>query len=509
MPTTIAEIQDMNRTIGEIGEFVRERTDALTGDFTALREENDRIRADVAAMQEQRRARRRSEVARVDDSERGIRVTAGRFAGCSPLDVGVMRSLAYSHRDDPDAPHARSWVVQLGEATRSMVTDLTPDVVDRHFQSIERRLRSAYVAAPVSGAHVRDPEMQYRQVVQPVLGHMREVAMRAAMDSTTAGMGDELVPTLERAELWMDVNLQALVMGLIPNFNMPSNPFDIPTQLGDVNFYPGVENTATTTTALATGKVSLSAHELVAQVPFSFSLDEDNALPSLLGEIRNSLVRNTAEVIDDIILNADTTAANGINSDDASITKAEAGKAHWLIGYDGLIHLPLVENTAMANDHAAAVSDDMFNEIRAKMGRYGARPSELAWIMDVNTFIRAQSVDAFRTMDKLGPNATVLTGMLGAVEGIPVIVSEQMRLADADGKVSSDGNTSDTGRLLLVNRNQWAQGFRRNLTLDATRDASKRQTVVTVSFRHALTERSGTRSTATHTALQYNITGVA
>ena len=509
MPTTIEEIQDMNRTISEIGEFVRERTDALTGDFTTLREENDRLRADVAGLQEQRRARRRSEVARVDDSERGIRVTAGRFAGCSPLDIGMMRSLAYSHRDDPDAPHARSWVAQLGEATRSMVTDLTPDVVDRHFQSIERRLRSAYVAAPVSGAHARDPEMQYRQVVQQVLGHMRDVAMRAAMDSTTAGTGDELVPTLERAELWMDVNLHTLVMGLIPMFLMPSQPFDIPTQLGDVNFYPGVENTGTTPTALATSKVSLNSHELAAQVPFSFSLDEDNALPSLLGEIRNSLVRNTAEVIDDILLNADTTAVNGINSDGGTISVSDAGKAHWLIGYDGLIHLPLVDNTAMANDHGEGVSDGMFNEIRAKMGRYGVRPSELAWIMDVNTFIRAQSVDTFRTMDKLGPNATVLTGMLGAIDGIPVIVSEQMRLADTDGKVSGDGNNSDTGRLLLVNRTQWAQGFRRNLTLHATRDPSKRQTVVTVSFRHALTERSGTRSTATHTALQYNITGVA
>ena len=509
MPTTIEEIQNMNRTITEIGDFVRQRTDALTGDFTALREENNRLRADVAGLQEQRRARRRSEIARVDDSERGIRVTAGRFAGCSPLDIGVMRSLAYSHRDDPDAPYARSWSAQLAEATRSMVTDLTPDVVDRHFQSIERRLRSAYVAAPASGAHVRDPEMQYRQVVQPVLGHMREVAMRAAMDSTTEGAGEDLVPTLERAELWMDVNLQTLVMGLIPNFNMPSNPFDIPTQLGDVNFYPGMENTEPATTAIATGRVSLTAYELVAQVPFSFSLDEDNVLPSLLGEIRSSLVRNTAEVIDDVILNADTTEANGINSDDANINRSDAGKAHWLIGYDGLIHLPLVENSAMANEHAADVSDDMFNEIRAKMGRYGVRPSELAWIMDVNTFIRAQSVATFRTMDKLGPNATVLTGMLGAIEGIPVIVSEQMRLADVDGKVSDGGNNSDTGRLLLFNRNQWAQGFRRNLTLDAVRDPSRRQTVVTVSFRHALTERTGSRPTATHTALQYNITGVA
>ena len=509
MPTAIEEIQDMNRTIAEIGDFVRERTDALTGDVTVLKDENQRLRADLAALQEQRRARRRSEISRADDSERGIRVVSGRFAGFSPLDIGIMRSVAQSHRDDPDAPHARSWAVQLGEATRSMVTDLTPDAVDRHFQSIERRLRGAYVAGTIPGAHPRDPEMQYRQVVQPMLGHLREVAVRAAMDSTTPGAGDELVPTLERAELWMDVNLQTLVAGLIPTFPMPSQPFDIPTQLGDVNFYPGIENAGATSTALTTAKVTLSAHELVAQVPFSFTLDEDNVLPSLLGEIRTTLVRNSAEVLDDIILNADTTGTDSINADDGTITAADGGSAHWLLGYDGLLHLPLVDNTDMSNDHGAAVSDDMFNAVRAKMGRYGVRPSELAWIMDVNTFIRAQSVDTFRTMDKLGPNATVLTGMLGAVEGIPVIVSEQMRLADEDGRVTAGGNAVNTGRLLLVNRNQWAQGFRRQLTVDVVRDPHKRQTVVTVSFRHALTERTGSRTTATHTALQYNITGVA
>ena len=508
MTTTIEEIQEMNRTITQIGDFVRERTEAISGDVTVLREENDRLRADVAKLQEQRRARRRAVIARAEDSERGIRVNSGRFAGFGPLEIGIMRSVAHSHREDPDAPHARSWSAQLNDATRSLVADITPDAVDRHFQSIERRLRSAYVTSPILGAHARDPEMQYRQVVQPMLGHLREIAVRAAMDSTTPGIGDELVPTLERAELWMDVNLQTLVAGLIPTFPMPSQPFDIPTQLGDVNFYPGVENRGATSTALATAKVTLDARELVAQVPFSFSLDEDNVLPSLLGEIRSTLVRNSAEVLDDIILNADTTAVNGINADDGTISTVDAGSAHWLLGYDGLLHQPLVDNPAMSNDHAAAVSDDMFNSIRASMGRYGVRPSELAWIMDVNTFIRAQSVDTFRTMDKLGPNATVLTGMLGAVEGIPVIVSEQMRLADEDGKVTHGGNAVDTGRLLLVNRNQWAQGFRRQLTVDVVRDPHKRQTVVTVSFRHALTERTGSRSTATHTALRYNVTGV-
>ena len=331
---------------------------------------------------------------------------------------------------------------------------------------------------------------------------------RAAMDSTTAGSGDELVATLEARELWMDVNLQTLVTPLVHTFAMPSNPFDLPRQLGDVDFYPGTENVATTSTAPGTGKTTLAAYELVGQAPYSFTLEED-AVIAMLPEIRAGLVRNVAEALDDIVLNADTSTSTNINADGTTISASDAGKGQWLIGYDGLIHLPLVDNTGQSNDHGAAVSDDMFNEIRAKLGKYGARPSELVWVMDVNTFIRAQSITQYRTMDKLGPNATVLTGMLGASEGIPVIVSEQMKLADTDGKVTDGGNVADTGRLLIFNRTQWAQGLRREMTLDVDRDTQKRQTVVTVSFRHALAERSGSRSAATHTALQYDITGVA
>ena len=505
MTTTIDEIKQLNQTVNEIGGFVKERTDDLTGRISLLTEESERLRTEVAALQERQRERRRAEVARADETERGIRVTTGRFAGYTPLDLGIMRAVAQNHRDDPDAPHARTWAMQLIDATRSLVSEMTPEAVDRHFQRIEHRMRAAYSQDSISHSLARDPAMQFRQVVMPTLTHLRDIAVRAAMDSTTPGQGDELVPTLERAELWMDVNLLTLVSGLIPSFPMPSQPFDIPTQLGDVNFYPGRENVEAAATALATSRVTLDARELVAQVPFSFSLEEDNVLPSLLGEIRTTLVRNSAEVLDDIILNADTTTVDNINADGATISASEPRMGHWLLGYDGLLHLPLVDNPDMAIDHDEPVSDDLFNTIRSKMGRYGVRPSELAWIMDVATYIRAQSVPNYRTMDKLGPNATVLTGMLGAIEGIPVIVSEHLRPADIEGKVTSGGNAADTGRVLLVNRSQWAQGFRRELSVTVDRDPRMRQTVVTVSFRHALTERSGARSTATHTALGYNI----
>ena len=289
--------------------------------------------------------------------------------------------------------------------------------------------------------------------------------------------------------------------------SIPSNPFQIPLQMGDVNWYPGAENVAPENTALSTARQTLTAHELVAEVPWSYDLDED-AVIAMMEELRRGLLRNAREVIDDVILNGDTSTVDNINADGATISSDDAGKGHWLVGFDGLLHLPLVDNSKQAIDHGAGVSDDMFNEVRARLRKYGVRPSEAVYVTDVNTFIRSLGVSNFRTLDKFGPQATLLTGQLGAVEGIPVIVSEQMALADADGKVTDGGNVASTGRLLIVNRSQWRLGFKRELAIETVRDAQKRQNIMVVSFRIALQERSGNRPTATHTALQYNITGV-
>ena len=243
------------------------------------------------------------------------------------------------------------------------------------------------------------------------------------MDSTTAGTGDELVPTQEAGALWMDVNLETMVAPLFSRVEMPSNPFEIPLQLGDVNWFPGTENSATTSTALTTAKQTLTAYELVGQIPWSLTIDED-AVIAMAREVRGSLIHN------------------------------------------------------------AAVSDDMFNEIRGKLGKYGVRPSEVVYVTDINTYIKSLTVSNFRILDKLGPAATLLTGQLGAVKGIPVLVSEQMKLADTDGKVT-DGSAGTTGRLLIANRSQWRIGFRRELSIETDRDIQKRQNIMVVSMRLA------------------------
>ncbi len=487
---TTSDIDVIKKDLVEVNAFVRERFEPVSREVGLLREETERIKQSVGAAAERERSVRRSALSSYAQEAALPTVPSGAYAGMDILDLALVRRFARSQRREGFGP---AWIERAEEAKRLLASSITFSDIQSSHLAAERRLERWFsVDSKDTG--------QFQGFSRQLLGSMT----RAAMDSTTAGSGDELVATLESRELWQDVNLQTLVAPIIPTFPMPSNPFEVPRQLGDVNFFPGSENTATSDTALTTGRTTLTAYELVGQVPYSFTLEEDGVI-AMLPEIRAGLVRNVAEVLDDIILNADKSATNNINADGITISKSTAGKAHWLIGYNGILHLPLMDNKSQGNNHNAAVSDDMFNELRAKLGKYGARPSQLAWIMDVNTFIRAQSISQFRTMDKLGPNATLLTGMLGAVEGIPVIVSEQMPLADTDGKITDGASSNTKGRLLLVNRTQWAQGFRRQLMIDVDRDTQKRQTVVTVSFRHALEERSGARSSATHTALQYNI----
>ena len=438
-------VAEIQREIAQTQSFVQERLDPMRREVGLLREEQERLAGEVRTLLAQQRSERRESVLSRASNDR-VRVRGGQLDGFDMVDLAIMRSLLTAQQARPQDYDSRA--LQAWE------------------QSVQR-----------------------------------------AMDSTTSGAGDELVGREEARQLWADVNVETAVASLFETVTMPSNPFDIPLQLGDVNWYPGTANVAVSSTNLTTAKQTLTAYELVGMVPWAYELDED-AVIAMMAEVRATLLRNSAQVLDDIVLNADTSLTGNINHDGTALTTTTAGHAHYLVGFDGLVHLPLVDNTAMSNNHNAAVSADMFNELRRKLGKYGLRPSELAFVTDINTFIAVQSITEFQTVDKLGPNATLLTGQLGSVEGVPVVVSEQMALADADGKVTAAGNVASTGRLLLVNRTQWRKGFKRELLIETERDVQRRQNVMVVSMRVAFAERSGSRTSAAHTALQFNITGV-
>ena len=220
------DIELIKREVAGIRDFYQSRMDK---EIPPLKEEVSRVAAQLGRVQEMwRDGERRGILERFSGDDRP-RVTYGKYKGLDLLDLAYIRS--------------------------------------------------------VLGAQLREPAG-----LNPRMLEDWQVNLKAAMDSTTAGSGDELVPTQDAADLWLDVNLETLIAPLFSRVDMPSNPFEIPLQLGSVNWYPGTENLAATNTALSTARQTLTAYELVAEVPWSLTLDgETQSLKSGRLKVRRIL----------------------------------------------------------------------------------------------------------------------------------------------------------------------------------------------------------------------------
>ena len=331
---------------------------------------------------------------------------------------------------------------------------------------------------------------------------MRQAAIKA-MTSTGAGSGDEWVPTFASSELWRDTHLATQVAGLLRRVDMPTNPYDLPTQTADATFYyASSENTAVTGSNLTTAKATLTARKIHADVTFSGEVTEDSIVP-VVSAIRADLVRRGAQTIDDLIVHGDTeTGGTGnVNSDNG----APAAGSFYL-ALDGLRKFAVVTNSGQTSNVAAALSSANFTTIRSLLGRYGARPSDLAIVTGPSTWYPMQTIAEVITQEKYGANATILTGELARLFNIPIFLSEAIATRTWD-KVEADGKSNTTagtlGWLVLFNRNHWTTGFRREFQIESFRDVQADSNILVASFRMGL---ASSGISTTHTASGRNIT---
>lgn len=497
MPTPVDEYI---KTLHDVQAFLLEKQEE---GVKPLREEVARMTTAVVEAQRGLEELKRERLAKMDDYGR-LYVTSGRLGGLSPIELGVVKSILRGRaKHDPRLVRSGTFEA-IAEAEANLRRQITFDAIERW---VERSMRMGTIMSQKNmdspgGLKLRDSLLEWRN------DFFRQI--NRAMDSTTAGSGDELVPTFEAAEVWLDVNLATNVLPLFRQQPMPTSPFTIPAQLGDTNWYPTSENIQGLTTDLATKLTTLTAYGVKTGVPFSDELEED-AIIAFAAELRATLARNAAEVIDDLLLNADaTTGVDNINHDGATITTSLAGKAHYLLGFDGLVHLPFVDNTAQRTRVAGALANTTYNNLLIRMGKYAApsQRGDVVFIAPINVVLKTLQLAQVETVEKYGPRATIVSGEITSIYGTPLIISAQFGLADTTGEVRSASSNNTTGRILGVNTTQWRVGFRRSITFEPDREPGKSQTTLYVSFRIAFSERTGTKSSATHTALQYDISSV-
>ncbi len=299
--------------------------------------------------------------------------------------------------------------------------------------------------------------------------------------STQAGFGDEWVPDLWRSELWPRVRRENVVAQQFQIFDMPTNPWNIPLEAGDpvVRRVPETKNAEQmqvhdeTKTPIPSSKIGtdfnqLTAYKLGLRVPISAELQEDaKPIVDVISAAREQSMRAMLDAIDYVLLNADNTVAGNpsgnINRYDAAVLATELD--NWLLGWDGVLHLPLVDDTAMAVDGSnAAPTLAMFRSTQVLLDEeYMDDSPNLVWFVDPRTHQRMKNFNEFLTMDKIGDKATILTGQVGSLDGIPVLSTNQIKRAAANGKRSNTNSNNVRGRAALVYKPYWAIGYRRRI----------------------------------------------
>lgn len=393
----------------------------------------------------------------------------------STMDLAIRYELLKSWGKPPSTKMWRALALRVGDLAQ------TEDVVGiKHGQPVKAPAIDWSVIVP-SNLDLNEVEVEVKgrqpnmdmatDVVTPQgVKQMAELALKAneLVHSTQSGYGDSWVPTLASSELWRTIRLNAAVLPLFTQFDMPSQPYDYPTESTDPTFYKAGETTneaqlsltsagPITKSKVATAKVTFSAGKLAGLTVWSEEMEEDSIIPTE-PQIRDQYGLKMAHELDYLLISGDeTTATTNISDNGATSTTASR------LVLDGLRHEALVTTTADSRDAGALTVDDFGNTqaLMGTAGKFGVNPNDLAFIMDPAVWHKAKLLSEVLTVDKFGAGATIVTGQLGGLFGSPLIVSEDYGLTDASGNIHNTAGNNTKGSFFCVNRRMVMVGWRR------------------------------------------------
>lgn len=264
-----------------------------------------------------------------------------------------------------------------------------------------------------------------------------------------------------------------------PTLNMPINP-----EAGDATWvhqaaYRSSANQADETgdgTDTSTGEAV--NHQLDEQVLVAYKLatreyigyeEEEDSIVSLAPVINDAVARRMARTTDLALLRGAGVLTNtaafdpilglegrGANTTDVAI----AGGAGW----------------------AANFTEDDVVDLRRNLGIYGLDPDRLTFIVSHDLYYELMKLSNFKTVDVLGNRATILTGEVGQLFGVRVLVSQNF-----DNNAITAG-TVGTTLGIMVRTDNFLQGQLRGLNTESDRDVINQKRVIVSSRRFAFND---------------------
>lgn len=303
--------------------------------------------------------------------------------------------------------------------------------------------------------------------------------LQKALSTGTSGSGADWVPDGFSARLWELVRLQRRVAGLFEVLPMTQKTLQANVQTSDASAYYITENTDDEGTkhrasTPGTSNFTLTKKKMAVRIVTSDEEVEDSIVP-VLPFIERQLAQALANGQEQALIDGDDTATHM----DADVTDSQDVRKMW----KGLRKLAIDKSSNVDFSGAVPVATNLV-DIMQKMGKpYNTMIDSLLWCVSSEAYIQLLlDSTSLLTVDKYGQRATVVTGELGRVWNIPLVISQYNR-ADlhSSGVYTVAGQTTTTGQLIY--RPGFVFGSGGAIQIDRVPDPERDQTRVVAKMR--------------------------
>lgn len=288
---------------------------------------------------------------------------------------------------------------------------------------------------------------------------------KTALDTSDSS---EWVPTGFEASV-MDAILKAKgVAGNLPSFQMPNSPYDWPVNGANGTTYTVTQsltggNITVAGSNISAAKTTFTAAKIATRQDYSEEMSEDSAF-ALLPAVQRMMIDSLSDGFERVCLFGDTQATtSNINFNGASVTTT-AGAADVFLATNGLVFKALASNGSKKDVNAAASPSEAVRLAMATMGEGAKDVSAMRLFVPPAFYFALLDDPAVKTLQNYGSGASILTGEVARVYGIPVFMTSGIPLTGTDGKV--DGVTAGNNILAsfcLVNSSRVMIGLKRNV----------------------------------------------
>lgn len=294
-----------------------------------------------------------------------------------------------------------------------------------------------------------------------------ELYRAASQNEGTGSLGGFLVPVILSSRIGDLVEIFGRVAAIFPRFPMTSKTYEWPFQLTHMTPYTVAEganddqSTGSITPSTATfAKPVWTANKLATLVFTSTELDEDSITP-MISWFEKEVARVLVRGVEHATMSGERAGATMDGAFNA------AGSALRLV--NGLrYHALMTASYPGVQDCSGTVSETFGITLQGNMGAWGVTPSDFAWVANFRGYAGLRKIANYQTIDKIGPQASLRTGLVGEFLGSPVILADQLPLTHTDGKVSATPGNNIKGSVIGVQPSRWAYGDRRAITVDTS-----------------------------------------